>query len=111
MIFTIEIVSACACLKSHYYSNCAQFVGIVSLDENNVKPNQTLSTMPVDYGAALFIETASLTMVAIGGCYTAFGLCCGQRYLTKVRQDYATRLAERKRIFEEGLRHSRQTIS
>jgi hypothetical protein len=89
----------------------AQFVGIVSLDENNVRPNQTLGTLPVDYGAALFIETASLMMVAIGGCYTAFGLCCGQRYLTKVREDYGERLAERKRIFEEGLRQSMQTIS
>ena len=38
----------------------AQFVGIVSLDENNVRPNQTLGTLPVDWGAALFIETASL---------------------------------------------------
>ena len=89
----------------------AHFVGIVSLDENNVRPNQTLGTLPVDYGAALFIETASLMMVTIGGCYTAFGLCCGQRYLTKVREDYGERLAERKRIFEEGLRRSMHTIS
>ena len=85
-----------------------QFLGIVSLDENNVKPNQSLSSLTVDYDAvpALFIETASLMMVAVGGCYTAFGLCCGQRYLTKVRKDYADRLEERKRIFQEGLRHS-----
>ncbi len=81
-----------------------QFLGIVSLDENNVKPNLSLSTLPVDDAPALFIETASLMMVAIGGCYTAFGLCCGQRYLTKVRKDYADRLEEWKRIFEVGLR-------
>ena len=81
-----------------------QFLGIVSLDENNVEPIQSLSTLPVDDAPALFIETASLMMVAIGGCYTAFGLCCGQRYLTKVRKDYADRLEERKRIFEVGLR-------
>ena len=40
-----------------------------------------------------------INLIAIGGCYTAFGLCCGRRYLTKAREDYGERLAERKRIF------------
>lgn len=85
------------------------------MEENNIKPSQSIHTLPVDYTAALFIETASWMMVAVGCCYVGFGLICGQRYLNKVRGDYYHRVAERKRIFEEGLQSdsalSRQMIT
>jgi len=88
---------------------------MVSVEENNLKPSQSLANIPVDYTAALFIETASWMMFVIGCLYVGFGLCCGQRFMNKVREDYSNRLSERKRIFEEGLRSdaalSRQMIS
>ena len=80
-----------------------QFIGLVSVEENNVKPNQSLSNLTIDYSAALFIEVASWSWVAVGCCYVAFGICCGQRYLHNVNEDYSNRLKERKRIFEVGL--------
>mmetsp|Transcript_7562 Transcript_7562/g.18756 ORF Transcript_7562/g.18756 Transcript_7562/m.18756 type:complete len:89 (-) Transcript_7562:1191-1457(-) len=88
---------------------------MVSVEENNIKPNQSINALPVDYSAAVFIEAASWMMFGVGCCYVIFGLCCGQRYLNKLRGDHSNRLAERKRIFEEGLRSddalSRQMIS
>lgn len=82
------------------------FLGLVSTEENNIKPSKgsVVSNLPVDYTAALFIETASWAMVAIGILYFLSGLCCGQYYINKVREDHSNRLAERKRIFEVGMK-------
>lgn len=79
------------------------FIGIVSVEENDVKPGQNMSTLPFDYTAAIFIETASWMMVGLGAVYFIFGLCCGGNYINKKRDDYSKRVAERKRIFEQGL--------
>jgi hypothetical protein len=86
--------------RGYFYA----FIGLVSLEENNINPAQSLSALPVDYSAALFIETASWSICAVGVLYFGFGLCCGQRYLGYARDDYLHRKKERKRIFEEGLR-------
>ena len=80
------------------------FIGVVSVEENNLKPSSgALNALPFDYTAALFIETVSWMMFVIGVLYISFGLCCCQVYQTKVRENYKDRLAERKKIFEEGL--------
>ena len=63
----------------------------------------SLNALPFDYTAALFIETVSWMMFVIGVLYISFGLCCCQVYQTKVRENYKDRLAERKKIFEDGL--------
>lgn len=88
--------------RGYFYA----FIGMVSLEENNIKPKEgsDLTTIPVDYTAAMFIETASWMMVGLGVCYVIFGLCCGQRYLYKVKDDYSERLTEQKRMFEQGSR-------
>jgi hypothetical protein len=87
--------------RGYFYA----FIGVVSVEENNLKPSSgaPLKTLPVDYTAALFIETASWMMFVIGILYISFGLCCCQVYQTKVRENYKERLAERKKIFEDGL--------
>ena len=80
------------------------FIGLVSVEENNLKPSSgDLNTLPIDYTAALFIETASWMMFVIGILYISLGLCCCQVYQTKVRENYKERVAERKKIFEDGL--------
>ena len=79
------------------------FIGLVSLEENNLQPTSaSLTTLPFDYSAALFIETASTMMLVVGCCYTALGVCCGQRYYNKMISDYTKRLSDRKKMFEEG---------
>jgi len=82
------------------------FLGLVSTEENNIKPSKVsvVGNLPVDYTAALFIETASWAMVAVGIIYFLSGLCCAQYYINKVREDHSNRLAERKRIFELGMK-------
>jgi len=86
--------------RGYFYA----FIGVVSVEENNLKPSSgALNTLPIDYTAALFIETASWMMFVIGILYILFGLCCCQVYQTKVRENYKERLAERKKIFEDGL--------
>lgn len=85
--------------RGYFYA----FVGLVSLEENNLQPTTaSLSTLPFDYSAALFIETSSTMMLVVGCCYSAFGLCCGQRYMNKVRSDYKKRLSDKKKMFENG---------
>ncbi len=80
------------------------FIGLVSVEENNLKPSSgALNTLPIDYTAALFIETASWMMFVIGILYISLGLCCCQVYQTKVRENYKERVAERKKVFEDGL--------
>mmetsp|Transcript_11382 Transcript_11382/g.17381 ORF Transcript_11382/g.17381 Transcript_11382/m.17381 type:complete len:235 (+) Transcript_11382:82-786(+) len=80
------------------------FIGLVSVEENNLKPSSgDLNTLPIDYTAALFIETASWMMFVIGVLYISLGLCCCQVYQKKVRENYKERVAERKKIFEDGL--------
>ena len=80
------------------------FIGVVSVEENNLKPSSgALNTLPFDYTAALFIETASWLMFFIGILYISLGLCCCQVYQAKVRENYKDRVAERKKIFEDGL--------
>lgn len=86
--------------RGYFYA----FIGMVSIEENNLKPStSTLSSLPVDYSADLFIETSSWMMFSIGIIYLTLGLCCGQRYVSHVREDYKNRLAQRRRIFERGL--------
>ena len=80
------------------------FIGVVSVEENNLKPSSgALNTLPFDYTAALFIETTSWMMFVIGILYIALGLCCCQVYESKVRDNYKNRVAQRKKIFEDGL--------
>ena len=79
------------------------FAGLVSMEENNVRPTSaTLTTLPLDYSAALFIETASTMMFVVGCIYAAFGLVCGQRLYNKIRSDYKKRLSDKKKVFENG---------
>ena len=79
------------------------FVGLVSMEENNVRPTSaTLTTLPLDYSAALFIETASTMMFVVGCIYAALGLVCGQRLYNKIRSDYKKRLSDNKKLFENG---------
>jgi hypothetical protein len=97
--------------RGYFYA----FIGVVSVEENNLKPSGvSLNALPFDYTAALFIETTSWMMFAVGILYMSLGLCCCQVYQTKVREHYKERLAERKKVFEEGLntlefRHDLQT--
>ncbi|KAL7532269.1 hypothetical protein ACHAWF_004069, partial [Thalassiosira exigua] len=97
--------------RGYFYA----FIGVVSLEENDLKPSKPLSALPVDYTAALFIEVSSWMMFANGAIYLLFGLCCGQRFMNNVRDNYSERLAERKRIFEQGLQSdtalSRQMVT
>eukprot|EP00584_Thalassiosira_punctigera_P027230 CAMPEP_0172579342 /NCGR_PEP_ID=MMETSP1067-20121228/139198_1 /TAXON_ID=265564 ORGANISM="Thalassiosira punctigera, Strain Tpunct2005C2" /NCGR_SAMPLE_ID=MMETSP1067 /ASSEMBLY_ACC=CAM_ASM_000444 /LENGTH=227 /DNA_ID=CAMNT_0013372059 /DNA_START=32 /DNA_END=715 /DNA_ORIENTATION=- len=99
--------------RGYFYA----FIGLVSTEENNLKPKPSspLTDMPVDYTAALFIETSSWAMVAVGILYLLFGLCCGQHYLGRVKDDHSNRVAERERTFEEGVQSdtalSRQMIT
>jgi hypothetical protein len=95
-----------------------QFLGIVSLEENNVKPNENLkfslsavSSLSAEISAELFVEVSSLMVTAIGVCYVFFGMCCGQRYLTKIRKDYDDGLAEQRKVSNDDLRLSKQMIS
>lgn len=98
--------------RGYFYA----FIGIVSVEENDVKELPLdLAKMTVDAPATVFIETASWMMFAAGVTYVVFGMCCGQRYLNRVKGDYSERVEERKRIFEVGLRSdnglSKQMIS
>jgi len=80
------------------------FIGLVSVEENNLKPSSgALNTLPIDYTAAVFIETASWMMFVMGILYISLSLCCCQLIQTKVRENYKERVAERKKIFEDGL--------
>ena len=86
--------------RGYFYA----FIGLVSVEENNLKPSSgALETLPVDYTAALFIETASWMMFVIGALYLSLGSCCCQLYQTKVRDNYKDRVAERKKLFEGGM--------
>lgn len=86
--------------RGYFYA----FIAVVSVEENNLKPSSgALNTLPIDYTAALFIETASWMMFVIGILFISLGLCCCQVYQTKVRENHKDRLAERKKIFRDGL--------
>lgn len=86
-------------------------------NQNNVKPNKNLKfslsavSSLSEISAELVVEVSSLMVTAIGACYVFFGMCCGQRYLTKVRKDYDDGLAERRKVSNDDLRLSKQIIS
>lgn len=91
----------------HFELYLCQFIGLVSTEENNLKPKSSLSALPIDYTAALFIETASWAMVCVGTIYFLSGLLCGQRYINRVRDDHTQRLAERKKCSRKACRATR----
>lgn len=93
--------------RGYFYA----FIGLVSVEENEVKSDMPLNSIVGSYSAAMFIETVSWMIFAVGVLYSVFGLCCGQLYVNKVRDNYSERLAERKRIFEEGLNSDTAAVS
>jgi len=69
------------------------------------------SSLSAEISAELFVEVSSLMVTAIGVCYVFLGMCCGQRYLTKIGKDYEDGLAERRKESNDDLRLSKQMIS